>query len=125
MTHIISRPRRQRLQAAGGFGNDVLDHLGDEPTAQFMHHTIGFELRVFSVRIVEDVGDQRDAGEILEGEKSGPQAVVDVMGIVGDVVGDGGNLSLGAGEAPELQVLEPGIVAPPYSRIAYGSPRSR
>ena len=112
MTHIISRPRRQRLQAARGFGDHVLDHLGDEPTAQFMHHAIGLELRVFSVSVVEDAGDQRDAGEFLEGKKSGPQPVIDVMGIVGDVVGDGGNLSFGAGKAPELQVLEPGIVRP-------------
>ena len=34
------------------------------------------------------------------------------MGIVGNVVGDGGNLSFGAGKAPELQVLKPRIVRP-------------
>ena len=112
MTHIIGRPRRQRLQAARGFGDDVLDHLGDQPAAQFMHHTIGLELRVLSVSIFEDAGDQRDAGELLEGKKPGPQPVIDVMGIIGDVVGDGGDLSFGAGKAPELQVLEPRIVRP-------------
>ena len=37
--------------------------------------------------------------------KVGAQAVVDVVGIVGDVVGNGGDLRLRAGEAPELEIL--------------------
>ena len=51
--------------------------------------------------------DSGTLGEIVEREQAGPQAVVDVVGVVGDVVGDGGDLRFGAGKAPELQVLEP------------------
>ncbi len=31
------------------------------------------------------------------------------MGVIGDVVGDGGDLGLGTGEAPELQILGPAV----------------
>ncbi len=34
--------------------------------------------------------------------KSGAQAIVDVVGVIGDVIGNGGHLCLRAGEAPEL-----------------------
>ena len=57
--------------------------------------------------VCEDAGDQRDVGEFIEGKKPGAQPVIDIMGVIGDVVGDGGDLSFGAGEAPELQVLIP------------------
>jgi hypothetical protein len=38
------------------------------------------------VDALEDVPDQGDAGEIVEGKEFRAQAVVDVMGVVGDVV---------------------------------------
>ena len=34
----------------------------------------------------DDVADERDGGDIVEREQIGAQAVVDVMGVVGDVV---------------------------------------
>ena len=55
--------------------------------------------------ISQNVADQRHLGEVVEGEKLGAQAVVDVVGVIGDVVGDGGDLGLGAGKAPELEIL--------------------
>ena len=53
---------------------------------------------------------QRNGGDVVEREQSGAQPVVDVVGVVGDVVGEGGDLRLDAGEAPQLQVLQPGII---------------
>ncbi len=53
----------------------------------------------------EKVGDQRDGGELIKREKPGPEPVIDVMGVIGDVVGDGGDLSFGAGKTPKFQVL--------------------
>ena len=32
------------------------------------------------------------------------------MGVVGDIVGDRGKLRFGAGEAPQLQILQPHII---------------
>jgi len=55
---------------------------------------------VLVANIAGNVADQRNFGEILEHEQTGAQPVVDVVGVVGDIVGDGGDLGLGAGEAP-------------------------
>ncbi len=62
-----------------------------------------------------------DVREIVEREQLGAQAVVDVVGVIGDVVGDRGDLRLGAGEAPQLEVLR----SRHSRRIACGTPRSR
>ena len=58
----------------------------------------------------QNVAQERDLGEIVEREQVGAQPVVDVVGVVGDVVGDRGDLRLGAGEAPQLEVLQAAIV---------------
>ena len=47
--------------------------------------------------------DQRQAGEVGEREQLGAQSVVDVVRIVGDVVGDRRDLRFGAGMAPERE----------------------
>ena len=38
-------------------------------------------------------------------KKSGAQAVVNIMGIIGDIIGNGRDLRLAAGKAPKLQIL--------------------
>ncbi len=53
--------------------------------------------------LVHDAARQRDIREIGKIDQAGPQAIVDVMGVVGDVVGDGRDLRLGARLRPELQ----------------------
>ena len=70
--------------------------------------------------LVQDFAHQRDLGEIVEREQFGAQAVVDVVGVIGNVVGDGRDLRLGAGVAPELEVL--GLAVTEDRR---GTPRSR
>ena len=51
-----------------------------------------------------DLGDhvrgERHHLEIVDAEQAGAQAVVDVVGVIGDVVGDGGDLRLQRGVAP-------------------------
>ena len=48
--------------------------------------------------------DQRQLGEVVEREQLGAQAVVDIVGIIGDIVGERRKLGLGAGEAPQLEI---------------------
>ena len=55
----------------------------------------------------ENVAEQRHAREILDRKKPGAQAIVDVVGIIGNVVGNSRELRLGAGKAPQLEVLRP------------------
>ena len=57
------------------------------------------------VDLRDDVADQRHRLEVVEREQAGAQAVVDVMGVIGDVVGDGRDLRLERGKAPELQIV--------------------
>jgi hypothetical protein len=56
-------------------------------------------------RLAQHVADQRQPGQIVDREHVGAQAVVDVVGVVGDVVGDGADLRLGARMAPQLQIV--------------------
>ena len=57
-----------------------------------------------------DVRRERHRLEIVDGKQAGAQAVVDVMGVIGNVVGDGGNLRLERGKAPELQIVLSDVV---------------
>ena len=53
----------------------------------------------------QDVAHERHLGEVIERKQVGAQPVIDVMGVIGDVIGDGGDLRLGAGEARQFEVL--------------------
>ena len=58
------------------------------------------------VDLAEQSGDERNGGaELGDRKQAGAQAVVDVMGVVGDVVGDRGRLRLEAGMAREIERL--------------------
>ena len=94
--------------APPGLGNDILDQQADQPAHEFVHQPRGIERRIGSADVADDPARQRDGGDLVEAEQVGAQTVVDVVGVVGDIVGQGGDLRFRAGEAPELQVLHPG-----------------
>ena len=75
-----------------------------------MHQTMGVEPRMGGADFADDFARQRDSGDFIQIEQFGAQPVVNVVGIVGDVIGEGGDLRLDAGEAPQLQVLQARIV---------------
>ena len=54
------------------------------------------ELRKGGANVGDDRARQRDGGNVVEVEQAGAQAVVDVVGVVGDVVGNRRDLRLGA-----------------------------
>ena len=60
--------------------------------------------------------DQRHLREIGDGEQAGAQPVVDVVIVVGDVVGERGDLRLGRGIGAERE-----IVAASYSAMVGGT----
>ena len=57
------------------------------------------------VDLIEQARRERHGSQAVEIEQPGAQPIVDVMGVVGDVVGNGRGLRLGAGMSRELQVL--------------------
>src|SRR6516165_7464811 len=57
-----------------------------------------------------DPARQRHGDDLFEVKRFRAQAVVDVVGVIGDVVGHGGDLGFSAGETPEPQVLRAAII---------------
>ena len=70
--------------------------------------------------LAQDVADQRQRREIVDREHLGAQPVVDVVGVVGDVVGDGADLRLGARMAPQLEIVRARIVGDDARQAALG-----
>src|SRR5208337_5214542 len=55
----------------------------------------------------DDAADKRNRANVGQGEEAGPEAVVDVMGVVGDVVGERRSLRLQTGVEGEVERLAP------------------
>ena len=53
----------------------------------------------------EGLADERQMVQIVHGEQTSAQPVVKVVGMVGDVVGDGGDLGLGAGLGVQVEFV--------------------
>ena len=56
------------------------------------------------VDLGDDVGRQRHDLEVVDAKQAGAQPVVDVVGVIGDIVGEGRDLRLQRGKAPQLQI---------------------
>ena len=75
----------------------VLDEAGDDAPREFVNDARLFEPRMKFVDLVEQSCDKRNGGaDRGERKQAGAQAVVDVVGVIGDVVGDRGRLRLEA-----------------------------
>src|SRR5215203_2611826 len=64
-----------------------------------------FKARMLDRDLPKDLIEQRQVRKLLDPEHLGAQAIVDIVGVVGDVVGDGATLRLGARIAPKLEVM--------------------
>ena len=78
-----------RADAAAALGDDVLDHLRDQAAHQFVRHAASDRGRGTGRAISRrNPPSSGSAVEIVESKQPGAQAVVDVVRVVGDVVGD-------------------------------------
>ena len=75
----------------------------------FVHAARRLEARIARLDLAHDIADQRHAGDIVEREQIGAQAVVDVMGVVGDVVGERGALRFRARLRPQFEIVRRAI----------------
>ena len=82
----------------------------------------GIERRVAVAHAFQHAARQRQRLQHVERQQAGPQPVVDVVRVVGDVVGDGGALGLDAGEGGEVQVVQFVVVA---DRLRQGAVQAR
>ena len=85
--------------------DNVLDHAGDLPAHHLVGETAFFQTRIEIVDLLHQGGKERHVLEHLEGEVARAQAIVDVMRVVGDVVGDGRDLRFEAGMAGKLEIV--------------------
>ena len=96
----------------------VLDEPGDEATGQLVDRARRLEAGMERVDLSHQAIDKRNGGAKLgEREQTGAQAVVDVMGVIGDIVSDRSRLRLEARMEAEVQALHC-IVAEDRSRNA-------
>ncbi len=102
---------------AAGLGDDVLDHAGDQAAHRLVHAAGGLDAGIARIDLAHDVADDRNRGDVVERKQVGAQAVVDVVGVIGDVVGERGDLRFRAGKGPQLQILD--------LRVGAGSPPAR
>ena len=90
---------------ARGLSDHILDHARDQATHKFMHAAAGLDARMLRGDLAQHIADQRDLRDLVELKQIGAQPVVDIMGVVGDVVGNGADLRLRAGVAPQFEVM--------------------
>src|SRR5690349_1228758 len=87
-----------------GGRDDVLDGAGDEPPLHLVRLPAALDIGIGREHFADDGTGQRDVHELIEGDELGAQGVVDVVRVVGDVVGDGGGLRFEAGVGAQHQV---------------------
>ena len=75
----------------------VLDEAGDDAAGQLVDDARLFEAGMAVVDLAQELGDEgRGGADVGEREEAGAQAVVDVVRVIGDVVGDRRRLRLEA-----------------------------
>ncbi len=103
---------RPHVGSAGGLclpkpsaalGNRILHKSRDDPPADFMNDPAPLQPWMQPVNLRQDFGQKIDFAEVAEVEQSRAQAIVDIMGIVGDIVRNRRCLRLGAGETAQFQ----------------------
>ncbi len=76
----------------------VLDEARDDAAPEFVNHTRAFERAVGRFDFAQKAVDERRGGaQVGEFEQTGAQTVVDVVRVIGDIVGDRRGLRFGAG----------------------------
>jgi hypothetical protein len=84
----------------------VLDETGDHAPGELVDEPSQLEPRIPALDFVEKPAKERHRAQIVDGEEPGAEPVVDVVGVIGDVVRDGGALGFGAREGVEPEVLD-------------------
>ena len=101
-------------EARAGLGDHVAHHPVDHSAHRFVDQARLVEAGVALRHLMEHRTDQRHVGEIGDREEAGAQPVVDVVVVVGDVVGERGDLRLGPRIGVDAQIM---------ARIVFGDRR--
>ncbi len=107
--HLLDGLYAALEEPVAGFGDEVAHHAIDQPANRFMDQARLIEPGIARADLLEHRADERHLGEIGDGEEAGAQPVVDVMVVVGDVVGERGDLRFWPGIGVEPQSVLPVI----------------
>ncbi len=108
--HLLGRRRARRVQPPAGFRDHRFDQVGDQLPDQLRAEPHLLDIGIPPTDLRDHGGGDRDRREVVDHKEPRPQPVVDVVGVVGDVVGDGGDLGFQRGVAPELEIMTGDIV---------------
>jgi len=82
----------------------------DKPGNQFPHQfgatPVGVEALIVPVDGNDDVACDGDGLEVIDSKQSCAQAIVDIVGVIGNVVGDRGGLRFQRGKGRQLEIVE-------------------
>ncbi len=98
----LSTSRLSTTPAA--FCDRILDKTGDQPAHNFVNETRRLKAGVKHVDLAADLAQKIDLANIGDRNQPGAQTVVDIVGVIGDVVGQRRRLRFGAGEAGEVEI---------------------
>ena len=110
VTHIVGADRRQALQPPARLGDGVIDQRGDEPPRRLVERAGSIEAGIGCAHFGKRAAGKRHLGKLGEGEKAGAIAVIDVMIVVGDVVGERRKLCFDRGVSVEREILPCAII---------------
>ena len=105
VTHIVGADRRQALQPPARLGDGVIDQRGDEPPRRLVERAGSIEAGIGCAHFGKRAAGKRHFGKLGESEKAGAIAVIDVMIVVGDVVGERRKLRFDRSKGVEREIL--------------------
>ena len=102
---VVHRFDMLDIDVLAGIDDQIRHHAIDEAADGFVDQALFADFGIARPYLAENPAYAFDLADLLDGEQPGAQAVVDVVVVVGDVVGERCDLRFGAGEGFELQVV--------------------
>ena len=121
--HVVHACDPRRGDPPAALRDGILDKIGDEPAHKLMNGTNGLEARIKRRDLAANATQKIDLANLRKIDEPGAQAIVDIMRIIGDVVGERRRLCLGAGKTREVEILDGIIFEDRRGKSAFGIAR--
>ena len=88
MPDVFDCKRGKEVEPCPCLGDRVVHHGGDQAAVCLEQQTRPLKSGIKVAHLGEHAAGKWNLGKLREGEEAGPVAVLDVMAVVGDVVGE-------------------------------------
>ena len=105
--HLVRRSHSRLGRTPAGLGQHIADHFPDHPPHRLQAGEPGVEAGKVLGDAAQDRTNQRYFHELFEIEESCFDAVVDIVVVIGDVVGESGDLRLRGRPGRKAQIVRP------------------